>query len=383
MRSRMIMAALTAAILAAAAASPLLAQDADTLRRAREFERLVRAARPVPAPPERETAQPGDFIDAGRGPLPVHVPFSYDGSTPTPLVILLHGFTNTGQEVEDWMQFASLVDEYEFLYLYPTGTSGALGPFWNATDACCDLFGSGVDDAGYLRDVITQMQINYNVNPASIHFAGHSNGGFMSYRMACDYADVVASIASLAGATYLNPGDCTPILPVHTLQIHGTADTVIAYGGGCIPLGGCHPSAVQTVETWAGYDGCSLVGQPDPTPIDIDATIPGDETDIVRYDNGCLPGGSAELWTVNGGPHSPTFSADYNNLVIEWLLAHHKSGPGCPGDLDGSGDVGINDFLDLLAAWGPNPGHPADLDGDDVVGINDFLELLANWGPCP
>ena len=103
----------------------------------------------------------------------------------------------------------------------------------------------------------------------------------------------------------------------------------------------------------------------------------------MRYDNGCLPGGSAELWTVNGGPHSPTFSADYNNLVIEWLLAHHKSGPGCPGDLDGSGDVGINDFLDLLAAWGPNPGHPADLDGDDVVGINDFLELLANWGPCP
>ena len=55
----------------------------------------------------------------------------------------------------------------------------------------------------------------------------------------------------------------------------------------------------------------------------------------------------------------------------------------CPWDLDGNGDVGINDFLDLLAAWGPNPGHPADFDGDDVVGINDFLELLGNWGACP
>ncbi len=55
----------------------------------------------------------------------------------------------------------------------------------------------------------------------------------------------------------------------------------------------------------------------------------------------------------------------------------------CPGDVDGSGDVGINDFLALLAAWGPNPGHPADLDGDDVVGIADFLALLANWGACP
>ncbi len=55
----------------------------------------------------------------------------------------------------------------------------------------------------------------------------------------------------------------------------------------------------------------------------------------------------------------------------------------CPWDLDGGGDVGINDFLSLLAAWGPNPGHPADFDGDGAVGITDFLDLLANWGPCP
>ncbi len=368
----------------AATAPTAHAQDADTLRRARQFEQRVREALPVPAPPAGETAQPGNTIDAGRGPITVHVPASYDGSTPTPLVILLHGYMNTGQEVEDWMQFASLVNQYEFLYLYPTGTTDFFGnPFWNATDACCDLFNSGVNDARYLRDVITEMQNNYNVDSDSIHFAGHSNGGFMSYRMACDYADVVASIASLAGATYLNPADCTPVQPVHTLQIHGTADTVILYGGGCVPLGGCHPGAVQTAETWAAYDGCSLMGQQDPNMINIDAVIPGDETQIVRYDTACPPGGSAELWTINGGAHSPTLSADYNNLVIEWLLDHPKPGTACPGDIDGSGDVGINDFLDLLAAWGPNPGHPADLDGDDVVGINDFLQLLANWGPCP
>ncbi len=54
----------------------------------------------------------------------------------------------------------------------------------------------------------------------------------------------------------------------------------------------------------------------------------------------------------------------------------------CPWDLNGSGDVGINDFLDLLAAWGPNPGHPADFDDDGFVGITDFLALLAAWGPC-
>jgi hypothetical protein len=55
----------------------------------------------------------------------------------------------------------------------------------------------------------------------------------------------------------------------------------------------------------------------------------------------------------------------------------------CAADLDDSGDVGVNDFLMLLAAWGPNPGHPADLDGDGVVGVTDFLAMLGAWGPCP
>ncbi|MHC4219429.1 MAG: FG-GAP repeat protein [Planctomycetota bacterium] len=55
----------------------------------------------------------------------------------------------------------------------------------------------------------------------------------------------------------------------------------------------------------------------------------------------------------------------------------------CPWDLDGSGDVGVTDFLQMLAAWGANPGHPADFDGSGEVAVNDFLTLLANWGPCP
>ena len=55
----------------------------------------------------------------------------------------------------------------------------------------------------------------------------------------------------------------------------------------------------------------------------------------------------------------------------------------CPGDLDGSGDVGVRDLLILLGAWGPNQGHPADLNGDGDGGVKDLLVLLGNWGPCP
>jgi len=84
-------------------------------------------------------------------------------------------------------------------------------------------------------------------------------------------------------------------------------------------------------------------------------------------------------WSLSTPAATITYKSDF--VAIDALQANHAAA--CPGNLDGDDEVGINDFLDLLAAWGPNPGHPADLDGDDVVGINDFLMLLANWGPCP
>ena len=62
----------------------------------------------------------------------------------------------------------------------------------------------------------------------------------------------------------------------------------------------------------------------------------------------------------------------------------------CIGDIvpvPGDGEVGVQDFLQLLADWGGCPvpcetSCPSDLDGDCVVGVADFLLLLANWGPC-
>ena len=74
----------------------------------------------------------------------------------------------------------------------------------------------------------------------------------------------------------------------------------------------------------------------------------------------------------------------YSNGVFKVaVVTFDHQRPPCPWDLDGNGDVGIEDFLALLAAWGTDPGGPPDFDGDGDVGITDFLELFANWGPCP
>jgi hypothetical protein len=81
-----------------------------------------------------------------------------------------------------------------------------------------------------------------------------------------------------------------------------------------------------------------------------------------------------------GAPQDDPGGSTYS---FEGLEDGIPDGCGCPWDLDGTGDVGVVDFLQLLAAWGSNPGHPADFDGNGQVAVNDFLVLLAHWGPCP
>ena len=227
------------------------------------------------------------------------------------------------------MQLTPLSDQYGFLYAYPDGTIDSVGQrFWNATDACCNFFGSGVDDSGYLKALIDTIKGALSVDDGRVYVAGHSNGGFMSYRMACDHADTIAAVATLAGGTYFNPNACTPSMAVDVLQIHGTNDGTIFYNGGNL-FGTPYPGAVQTTQTWATYSGCSLVPDTSLPNLDLVSNLAGAETSVARYVMQCAPGGTAETWTINGGVHSPSLSSDFSRLVVEFLLAHAK--PGFPG----------------------------------------------------
>ena len=258
----------------------------------------------------------------------IYVPSSYDGHTPLPLVLLLHGHGDTAADTEGYMQFGPLAETRGFLYCYPDSTRDPLGdPFWNATDACCDFFNSGTDDAGVLRSFIEEIGRQFAVDKKRVYLIGHSNGGFMAYRMACQSADLIAGIASLAGCTFLNPDFCTPVQPVNILNIHGTAVGANPYAGGASQIYASNlaeaPGALQTVRAWAGYNGAT--GQTtEATPsIKLTAELPGLDTIISRYTN-APPGGAVELWTIVGGSHAPTLSAEFQPRVIDWLFAHPR-----------------------------------------------------------
>ncbi len=86
------------------------------------------------------------------------------------------------------------------------------------------------------------------------------------------------------------------------------------------------------------------------------------------------------LATIDRGGLGVEEATQYDPASMPSTIKVRITAQACVQNISGDCGYGIDDFLDLLAAWGPNPGHAADLDLDDVVGINDFLELLANWG---
>ncbi len=270
----------------------------------------------APAP----TGAPDAGPLGGDRPVTVYVPSSYRSDKRWPLVILLHGYGASGVAQELLFQLQPLAESRGFLFMHPDGTVDSTGKkFWNATDACCDFDHTGVDDSAYIQGLIDQAKGIYNVDPKRVYLIGHSNGGYMSYRMACDHADSVAAIASLAGATYLDTTKCTPSEPVSVLEMHGNADQTVPYDGEA----GAYPGAEDDVKIWATYDGCSLTPDTSAPKQDFagDATA---EATITRYNSGCKPGGGTELWTLDGQGHVPAVNDNWRTHVIDWLFSHPK-----------------------------------------------------------
>jgi polyhydroxybutyrate depolymerase len=250
-------------------------------------------------------------------------------------VLVLHGYSGSGAEVDEaYLKLSPEAAKRGFLYATPDGTADKDHKrFWNATDACCDFFGSQqVDDSAYLSAVIDGIAARFAVDRTRVYVLGHSNGAFMAYRMACDHADKIAAIVSLSGAMWNDPTRCRPRRPVGILEIHGTADGTVHYRGGdlgapdgALPVPRVYPSATQTVADWVAFNGCDTVADTTVPPLDLDSSISGAETTILRYAAGCGGHVRVELWSIQGGAHIPSLSAQFLPAVFDFLYAH-KSG---------------------------------------------------------
>jgi poly(3-hydroxybutyrate) depolymerase len=191
-----------------------------------EDEELDQAPPPIDFPPLPETL-------GGERPATYILPSGHDPQVPAPLIILLHGFTGTAEGQNQYFRLSQQTEVSGAILLLPNGRTNPAGAqFWSATDYCCDFYNQGDDDVEYLLGLIEEIKGHLRVDSKRVALIGHSNGGFMSYRLACEASEVISHVVSLAGASWFDPAQCdTPSAPVSVLQIHGAWDLVIRYGG--------------------------------------------------------------------------------------------------------------------------------------------------------
>jgi polyhydroxybutyrate depolymerase len=263
------------------------------------------------------------MVTLGERPFALHVPRSYDPAEPAALVLALHGWGGTGEMFVDRLRLEPASENRGFLLAVPEGTTDRDGrQFWNATDACCDVYDSGVDDSAYLADVIGEVSAQYSVDPARVFVTGISNGGYMAHRMGCDHADLVAAVASFSGAQTADPGACAPSQAVSVLEVHGSADEDVLPQGGR-GEGARYPSVRETVATWRRLDGCGARRGTVGAPLDADAALPGAETVRTSW-TPCDQGSEVALWTVDGGGHVPEVTPALTAALVEWMGAHAR-----------------------------------------------------------
>jgi polyhydroxybutyrate depolymerase len=171
----------------------------------------------------------------------VHLPRSYDGKRPLPLLIAFHGTGGTGQGFMG--EFRALADQQGFIAACPDGITGR-NRGWNALFGKPIPGGQGaqvddVDDVGFTRSLISQLHKSYHTDPSRVFVCGHSAGAYLSYRVAIDLGDQIAAAGVVNGSLGIRlldgkpsvPDVRKPVAPVSIIHICGAKDNTVKFAG--------------------------------------------------------------------------------------------------------------------------------------------------------
>ena len=248
----------------------------------------------------------------------VHVPVGYKPSVPGPLVLYFHGAGGSAAGASADSGWSTLADRDRFLVVYPQGLP--FGPGGPAAWASAGPIDYGIDDLGFVRSLLTQVEHHFCVQPGAVFATGMSSGGGMAGYLACALSGQIAAAAPVAGNHYtLTKLGCHPSQSVALLEIHGTADSVVPYQG--IPASldpqWPLPSIPTWIAAWANLDRC--LGQP------FSRTIADGQT-LVAYPH-CHAGTTVELYRLEGGGHTwPAALAGEptDDVIFRFFLAHRR-----------------------------------------------------------
>jgi polyhydroxybutyrate depolymerase len=271
-----------------------------------------------------------------------HVPPSYDGRKPVPLVVDLHGYLEGAELHEINSRLGAFGDGHGFVTITPQG-SGAVVPGWDVE--------RDAPDVRFIGDLLDETVRTLCIDDRRIFVTGFSNGAFLASTLACVYAERIAAIAPVAALR--DPPGCKPARPVPIVTFAGTGDEFVAFTGGLGAraqvasandgtgrmlgdtsggkLVARSASMPQITAAWAKRNHCAT--KPKETTVAADVTL-------VRYR--CPKNADVELYRIEGGGHTwpgsafsrqievvvgaTTFSIDANEVMWAFFQAHPLRG---------------------------------------------------------
>ena len=174
-----------------------------------------------------------------------------------PLVFVAHGFTGSAQGIMNYCGMNTIADQNNFAVCYPQGTTDSNGDnFWNV--GYNFHAGVTVDDVDFIVSLASYLQTTYQLNTLNTFFTGMSNGGELSYLLACEGPNVFRAFAPVAGTIFpngLTNNICSPIVPVPMFETHGRNDNVtLIQGDPFDQYWGPYLSIDTIIDFWVGQN---------------------------------------------------------------------------------------------------------------------------------
>jgi len=231
----------------------------------------------------------------------IHVPDGLPPKNGFPVVLAFHGGGGRASKMIGLMRLEPFADARGFIVIYPNG----LDRHWNDGRS---TIRNKADDVGFVAALLDEIEKRYPIDASRIFAVGVSNGAVFAERLGCELSNRIHAIAAVSGTMAADLAvACHPSSSVSVLQIAGTADPIMPYGGGTVKQflgageGGTVLSAPATAELWSRLDGCAA---PSPSQ-ELPQRGRPDGTAIMRLAFGhCRRGAAVTLLTVKNGGHA-------------------------------------------------------------------------------
>jgi polyhydroxybutyrate depolymerase len=226
----------------------------------------------------------------------VYLPANYQEGVQWPLVFNLHGYGSNAVEQNLYSGMSAVADTGNFILCFPNGTPNILGA-GNAWNVGFPGIPATANDVGFIDSLINIIHAEHNINLSRVYSCGMSNGGFMTYKLACELTDRFQAIASVTGSMVPSEmTDCMPSGTIPTLQIHGTEDPTVNYNGSIINVG-----IEELITYWVNHNDCT--NMPDTTFIAESPAGDNSSAQLISYTD-CDGDREVLFYKIIGGEHT-------------------------------------------------------------------------------